>query len=244
MFNARLKYLIAACLLVPGTASVTEQEEVPDVYLELTKLFPTIKVEDIGPAPVEGLLEIRFDTEVFYVSADGRFLIRGDIFDSATKENLTEQLRTAARLERLAQVDETSMLVFEPDDAKYTITVFTDIDCPYCRKFHREMEELNAKGIRVRYMFFPRAGPGSESWDKAIAVWCSDDRKEALTRAKLGADLGSKECGTTPVAQHYEVGKIIGIQGTPAIMTESGELIGGYMPVDALEEELALLNYP
>lgn len=222
---------------VSGVAA--DEETAPSVYQELANRFAPIEVENIRPAPIPGLVEIQIEGEFLYATEDGRFLFRGDIFDATTRENLTETQRNAFRKAKLSDVDEESMILFQPDEIKHTLTVFTDIDCPYCRKFHRDMEDLHAKGIRVRYLFFPRAGPDSESWQKANSVWCSDDRNEALTRAKLGADLEVLDCGTTPVAQHYELGKAIGIQGTPAIFLESGESIGGYVPVSVLEEELA-----
>lgn len=222
-----------------ASVMVADDDTAPSLYQDLADKFAPIEVNDIRPAPVPGLLEILVEGEILYATEDGRFLFRGDIFDATTRENLTEAQRNVSRKAKLNVVDEESLIVFQPEETKYTVNVFTDIDCSYCRKFHRDMENLRAKGIRVRYLFFPRAGPGSESWQKANSVWCSDDRKEAMTRAKLGADLGVLECGTTPVAQHYELGKAIGIQGTPAILAESGEMLGGYVPPSILEEELA-----
>ena len=109
--------------------------------------------------------------------------------------------------------------------------MFTDVDCQYCRKLHSDMAELNKLGVRVRYMFYPRTGPNTESWRKAEVVWCSADRNDALTRAKAGAQLDmNKTCGPTPVAREYALGQSIGVRGTPAIVTESGDFISGYMP--------------
>jgi thiol:disulfide interchange protein DsbC len=136
-------------------------------------------------------------------------------------------------------VPESQMLIFGPKNPQYTITVFTDIDCPYCRKLHSEMAELNRLGVRVRYMFFPRTGPNTESWKKAEVVWCSADRNEALTRAKAGAVLDMKKtCDATPVAREYALGQSIGVRGTPAILTESGDYISGYMPPRELVQQI------
>ncbi|SVB20355.1 uncharacterized protein METZ01_LOCUS173209, partial [marine metagenome] len=221
----------AAVVLMSLVSDIgADDDTAPSVYQDLADKFAPIEVNNIRPAPVPGLLEILVEGEILYATEDGRFLFRGDIFDATTRENLTEIQRNVSRKAKLNVIDEESLIVFQPDETKYTVNVFTDIDCSYCLKFHRDMESLGAKGIRVRYLFFPRAGPGSESWQKANSVWCSDDRKEAMTRAKLGADLEVLECGTTPVAQHYELGKAIGIQGTPVILTESGEMLGGYVP--------------
>ena len=146
----------------------------------------------------------------------------------------------AARLSTIDAVGSGNMIVFEPEEATHTITVFTDIDCGYCRKLHRQIESYNELGIRVRYMFFPRSGPETSSWFKAEQVWCADDRNTALTLAKSGAVLESEEgCGETPVAQHYELGRSIGISGTPAIIVDTGELIPGYVSPNELLKYLA-----
>jgi thiol:disulfide interchange protein DsbC len=131
------------------------------------------------------------------------------------------------------------MVIFSPRNPQYTITVFTDLDCQYCRKLHSQIAEINKLGIRVRYMFYPRTGPNTDSWRKAEAVWCSADRNEALTRAKAGAAVDtSKTCGPTPVAREYALGQSIGVQGTPTIVTETGDSINGYLPPQELVKEL------
>jgi len=129
------------------------------------------------------------------------------------------------------------MLIFAPKDYKYTVTVFTDIDCGYCRKLHAEIDQYNAKGIRVRYLMFPRAGVGSPSYQKAVNVWCADDRNQALTRSKAGETLEEKQC-KNPVADEYALGQMVGVTGTPAIFLADGELVPGYVPADRMESIL------
>jgi thiol:disulfide interchange protein DsbC len=136
-------------------------------------------------------------------------------------------------------VPENQMVIFSPPQPKYTVTVFTDVDCAYCRELHRQIADYNRLGVRVRYVFFPRTGPNTESWFKAEQVWCSADRKAALTRAKLGQALDAKPCNNTPVAQEYALAKAIGLDGTPGIIAANGALIGGYLPPSAMIEELA-----
>jgi thiol:disulfide interchange protein DsbC len=128
--------------------------------------------------------------------------------------------------------------VFAPRETKHTVTVFTDVDCTYCRKLHAEMKQYNDLGIRVRYLFYPRSGPDSESWTKAEQVWCSANRNEALTRAKRGDSLTAKACANNPVARDYELGQDVGLRGTPAIILPSGELLGGYVPPAMLIKRL------
>jgi thiol:disulfide interchange protein DsbC len=139
----------------------------------------------------------------------------------------------------ISAVPESQMLIFSPKNPLYTITVFTDVDCAYCRKLHSEMAELNRMGVRVRYMFYPRSGPNTDSWKKAEVVWCSANRNEALTQAKLGAKLDmTKTCDANPVAREYALGQSIGVRGTPAILTENGDYISGYMPPRELVQEI------
>jgi thiol:disulfide interchange protein DsbC len=179
-------------------------------------------------------------SQIAYVSADGRYLLQGEIIDLNTDQNLTEGRREGVRRDVLSGVSEAGMIVFSPaKPATSTITVFTDIDCGYCRKLHRQIADYNARGIKVRYMYFPRSGPGTESWTKAEQVACSPDRSAALTRAKLGEVLKDKPCQPNPVANHFRVGKDFGIQGTPAIVLDSGELIGGYLDPEELSKYIA-----
>ena len=122
------------------------------------------------------------------------------------------------------------MIVFAPEGKpSYTITVFTDIDCGYCRKLHGEMAGYNAEGIKVQYLFYPRAGEGSPSFAKAVSVWCADDRRTALTDAKAGKSIPDKTC-PNPVKEHLELGEKMGVSGTPAIVLENGEMVPGYIP--------------
>lgn len=235
-----LKLTVTSCValavvLLAGNMMATE--EAPSEYQAIIERFPELDIRTISPSPVPGLLELQLDAEVAYVSADGQYLVRGDIIDLDTRENLTEDRRSGVRLSLLEGVGNDSMLVFGPEDAKHTVSIFTDIDCPYCRKLHREIEAYNSNDIRVRYLFFPRGGPGSAAWLKSDSVWCAEDRNEALTRAKAGEVLAQGEC-TTPVADHYQLGLAIGIRGTPAILTDSGELIGGYVPPSTLAQHL------
>jgi thiol:disulfide interchange protein DsbC len=197
----------------------------------LAKKVPGAKAEDVRASPIPGLYEVALGSSIAYVSADGRYLISGDLYEVQSRTNLTEARRTDTRMKALASVSEDDMIVFTPTvPVKHTITVFTDVDCGYCRKLHSEIAELNKLGIRVRYMAFPRSGPGTESWAKAEAVWCAKDRKEALTRAKQGQEIKAAKCGTTPVAREFAMGEDLGVNGTPAIITDKGDYLGGYLP--------------
>jgi thiol:disulfide interchange protein DsbC len=205
--------------------------------------LPGIEAEQVRPTPIPGLWEISVGQQVVYVSEDGRYLVRGEIVDMLTSRSLTDERigelqdemsqRMVSALEK--DFDESRMIVFSPENPRHTVTVFTDIDCGFCRRLHREIDQYTALGIKVRYVFLPLAGPGSASWTKAEAVWCSADRQDAMTRAKLGEEVKATEpCDDTPVAEHYRISRELGIQGTPALVTEDGEFRSGYLPADQL----------
>jgi thiol:disulfide interchange protein DsbC len=217
----------------------------PDPRAAIAAKFPEVRPEQIVPSPVQGLYEVRIGSKVAYVSADGRYLLQGEIIDLDTDLNLTESRREGMRRDVLAGVSEAGMIVFAPaKKPTSTITVFTDVDCGYCRKLHKQIGDYNARGIKVRYMYFPRSGPGTESWTTAEQVACAKDPRVALTRAKLGETLKDKPCQPNPVAKHYEIGRDFGLQGTPAIILESGELIGGYLDPVELSKYMAAAKVP
>jgi len=236
--------LFAAGLDARAAPAEQPADQPQDPRVALLKRLPAgSKLEDLRPSPIPGIYEFMQGADVSYLTADGKYFLDGNLYDMDTRENLTEARRDVARAALINAVPESQMLIFSPKNPLYTVTVFTDIDCPYCRKLHSEMAEYNKLGVRIRYVFYPRTGPGTESWRKAEAVWCSPDRNDALTRAKAGAELDlSKTCGPTPVAREYALGESIGVRGTPAIVTENGSYISGYMPPQELVKQLKLLQ--
>ncbi len=221
-----------ATVTAPATPAADARGDAKDPRVELLKRLPAgSKLEDLRPAPIPGLFEYSQGAEVSYLTADGKYFIDGSVYDMDTHANLTEDRRSQARLKLLSSLPESQLIVFSPKVPQYTITVFTDMDCGYCRKLHSEINELNKLGVRVRYAAFPRTGPNTDSWRKAQAVWCAADRNAALTRAKQGAAMETgKLCATDPVAREYQLGQEVGVRGTPAIVTENGDYISGYLP--------------
>jgi thiol:disulfide interchange protein DsbC len=210
-----------------------------DPRAEIVKKVGGIKLEDVRISPINGIYEVSRDAEISYLSSDGRYAILGDMVDLDSDANISENRRRGIRARMIDSVPENEMLVFAPKEAaKYTITVFTDIDCGYCRKLHSEIAEYNRLGIRVRYMFFPREGPNTPSWYKAESVWCSSNRNDALTRAKNGEDLKAAKCPTDIIKRDFELGVKLAVEGTPAIFLQSGEMLGGYLPPSKLAKYL------
>lgn len=226
-----------ALLLGPGALSQAGEDDIQRIKSTLSGLLPDTQPDAITESPVPGLYEVVFGPQIFYVSADGQFLFQGDLFDIKKNVNLTEEKRNAGRLAALNGVGEERMIIFAPKQPKHTITVFTDIDCGYCRKLHSEMDAFNNHGIAVRYLLYPRAGVDSQSYEKAVSVWCADDRHKALTDAKAGKDIPKKTCDN-PVRDHMELGRTVGVRGTPTIILSDGRKLPGYIPADRLSTML------
>jgi thiol:disulfide interchange protein DsbC len=235
--NFRTLALSIALPLGLTAASASAQELSKE---QLASQLNGIAVEDIKDGPIPGLYEVAVGANVAYVTKDGRYIIRGDIYDAETSANVSEETRARARATMLGSVDPKNMIVFKPasGEPKHTITIFTDIDCGYCRQFHREIDKVTALGIEVHYLFYPRTGPNTESWTKADQVWCAPNHNAALTRAKLGGEIPEGAACATPIESHFELGQRIGVRGTPAIFSEAGELLGGYLPPATLAKVL------
>lgn len=221
----------------PAQSPATAQPKA-DPRAEIASRIPGARPEELRPSPIPGVYELTRGTDIAYVSADGKYAITGDLYDLASNDDLTEQHRRDLRVKAIAAVPESEMVIFGPANPKYTVTVFTDLDCPFCRKLHNQIGEYNRLGVRVRYLFYPRSGPNTPAWTKAEQVWCSADRKDALTRAKAGEALKTRPCANTPVARGYALGKDFAIEGTPAIIMADGELLPGYVPPDVLLQHL------
>jgi len=205
--------------------------------LIISKL-PGTRPEEVRPSPVPGLYELMHGTDAAYVTADGKYAIAGDLYELGTNTDITEAERRQTRLRLLGAIPESDMVIFGPKDARHTVTVFTDVDCAYCRKLHSQIADYNRLGIRVRYVSYPRTGPNSESWTRAEQVWCAANRNEALTRAKRGESLTDKPCAHSPVAREYALGREFNLQGTPAIVLANGDMLPGYLSPTELADEL------
>jgi thiol:disulfide interchange protein DsbC len=227
-------------LTVQPAQAGSDAEELEKVRNKVSTMFQEIKPEHIQPSPIDGWYTVRKGAVVAYVSADGRYLLQGDLIDLETQVNLSESERNSARIEMMAAISDDEMITFTPDEVKYSVSIFTDIDCAYCRRLHSQIDEYLAQGIEINYLLYPRSGPTSASWVKAEQVWCADDRNEALTLAKVDKNFDSHSCDSSMISKHYSLGKEVGLTGTPAIVMSDGTLMPGYLPPLALAERLAV----
>ncbi|GHE29793.1 DsbC family protein [Vulcaniibacterium thermophilum] len=207
----------------------------------LRELDPNIEPDRLRAAPIPGFREAIVSGQTLYVSDDGRYVfipgVNGALFDIRQQKNLSEASLASLRRELLQEIPKSERIVFAPPDPKYTVTVFTDVECGYCRKLHQEIAEYNRQGIAIEYLAFPRMGLGSEDYRKMVAVWCAPDRRRALTDAKNDRPVPVRECKTT-VNQQYALGQRVGLTGTPMILAPDGTQLGGYVPPRQLRERL------
>ncbi len=236
-FVIKLLVTASAFILLSTTALADVDADIKQAHAAVQKMIPDIPLEAIQPSPLPGLYQVMVPPQMFYISADGRYAFDGDMIDLQTGINVSNVLRDKMRITAINAQGEKSMIVYGPKKPKHTVTVFTDIDCGYCRKLHNEMAKYNKAGIQVRYLAYPRAGPGSGSYQKAVSVWCAKDKTAAMTRAKQGKEVKAKECDN-PVGQQYTLAQRLGIRGTPAIVTEQGRILPGYVPADRLKAML------
>lgn len=203
----------------------------------LDKINSAARIEIIQDAPLPGFQQAIVGGQVVYVSNDGKYLIPGAIYDTKTQRNLSATAMAALRTKLLGKVPLSDRIVFAPANPRYTVTVFTDIECAYCRKFHSQIADYNKQGIAVQYLAFPRMGLGSQDFKKMVAVWCSADPKQALTQAKRDRPVTYRNC-KNPVTMQYSLGQRMGLSGTPMILTSDGTELGGYLAPAELREKL------
>ncbi len=232
---------VAALSLLALTLPTANADE-NTIRQSLTQSMPTLKIDTIKPAEINGLYEVTVGSNILYVSDDGKYLLQGRLVDVATRTDLTEKKLGATRLKAIEKIGQDNMIIFKPKIGKYTVTIFTDIDCGYCRKLHSEIDQYMAEGITIQYLFYPRAGKGSDSYNKAVSVWCAKDHNAALTAAKKDQKIEMKTCDN-PVDKHMQLAEEFEVKGTPMVVTEKGNIYPGYLPakqlVEALEAEKA-----
>jgi thiol:disulfide interchange protein DsbC len=208
--------------------------------------LPGIEISHIEQSPIANYYQAFFNNEMIYVSADGRFIFTGNLIELSEQAPINHTQAAIAnrdarqapmRAETIAQLDESDMVVFKATNEKHVITIFTDVDCAYCRKLHKEMPQLNAAGITVRYLAYPRAGLGSTAHKKLVSIWCSPNKQAAMNEAKLNRKFSDITC-QNPLDQHFNLTRKFNLSGTPSLILEDGELIGGYLPVDDLVAHL------
>lgn len=230
--------LLAGTVLFTSALAADDNAELEQVRQKISGMFDTIEPQNINASQVDGWYMIQQGSIIAYVSGDGRYLLQGDLIDLDRSVNLSEQSRSDARRELMSTVSDNDVIKFSPAEVKYSVSIFTDVECTYCRRLHGQIKEYMAHGIEVRYLLYPRNGPSSRAWSTMEDVWCAADRQNALTMAKMDQQFDTATCDSSMVQDHYVIGRDVGLSGTPAIVLDDGTLIGGYVPPDQLAAQL------
>ena len=245
MFKMLTIALLAGAFALPACAADRQAAAAVDpaaqklVLAALQNLAPGVQPDSITPAPMPGFYQVIAAGQLVYVSADGKYMFSGDLVDLKVKQNLSERAWAAFRKAELAKVPSTQRVVFAPPHPKYTITVFSDVNCGYCRMFHSHIEQINAEGIAVEYLAWPRegvidtAGEPTPTYKEMVSVWCASDRKAAFTAAKQGKAPKPAQCAN-PVKEEFDLGVKLGVTGTPMVLGPDGMVLGGYVTPDKL----------
>jgi len=239
-----MKKQIVAIAITLLALSTTVSADKDDEFVHIKNLIDTVvkgdEADSIKPTDIPGLYEVIIGADIFYVSKDGRYMLQGDLIDWQERVNQTEAARDGLRKNIIANLDEKDLIVFSPENPKHVVTVFTDIDCGYCRKLHAEMAQYSQAGIAIRYAAFPRSGVNTPSYFKAVAAWCAKDPQAALTASKAGERVEKEiEDCQDPVADQLKLARTLGLRGTPSLILEDGRLLPGYVPADRLLDVIA-----
>lgn len=238
-----MKKLIAALALCFSLSAVAAVED--DIRARLQQLDPSIPIQSIDAEALDGFYAVTLASgEVLYMSEDQQFIMSGTLYQVSSQGlvNLTENRLKSIRLEAMKDVKDEDMVIYPAEgERKVRLLVFTDTDCPYCRKLHDEVPELNEMGIEVAYLAFPRSGPGTPTAQKMEAIWCQegDERLAAMDRAKSGDENALQSCENA-VNDQFTLGQRVGVTGTPALIFEDGSLVPGYVPAARLKQMLNL----
>jgi len=229
--------VFAVFAVVPASAQEVD-EKLEQVRQKVSAMFEMINPEDVTSSPIDGWYTIHRGSVIAYVSESGRYLLQGDLIDLDLNVNLSEAARNDSRRDLMSAIPDDEVIAFSPSEIKYSVSVFTDVDCTYCRRLHNQIDEYLAYGIEIRYLMYPRNGPTSPAWATSQEVWCSNDRNGAMTAAKADRKFASTNCDASIVDHHFKLGQEIGLSGTPAIILDDGTLISGYLPPDQLRARL------
>lgn len=236
LFRAVSSYFAIPLFFVLSVSPVLAEEDGIEMLKKaLAEHLPSTEISHVSKTPVAGLYEVIVGAQVVYMDKTARYMLDGDLVDLSTRKNHTELAKSKIRLGAMNALGENNMLVYTPKQVDHTITVVTDIDCPYCRRLHSEMNEYMDNNVKVRYIFMPLKG--QHDYETTVSVWCSKDQNKALDLAKSGADIKSLTCDN-PIKDHLALAREVGVRGTPAIILESGEMLPGYVPAAKLLQEL------
>lgn len=241
LYNFLLIGSVIFCFSCSDQSSTNEMTLIED---NLNSVIPSsIEILSIEETDIDRFYEIKFNgMDSLYAYGDGKYVISGDMYKISKGKliNKSEVSRDRERKIAISLLDSSDFITFKKENMKYSVVIFTDVDCVYCRKFHSQILDYNALGIEVNYIAFPRSGVNSTSYKKMVSAWCSKDSKNTLTLLKLGQEIKENLCEDNPVKKHFNLGNSLGVRGTPSIITSEGRMIPGYLSPQELLEQLEI----
>lgn len=239
-------FFAAGYIASEDNADTSAEVDANNIIHNLKQARPDLEFSILGQSPIPDIYEVQIKNgPVLFVHKAGEYFFQGALLKAQPSGiiDTTEARKDELRREIFAKRSTDDMIIFSPKgELKAIMNVFTDVDCGYCRKFHQEVSDLNAMGIEVRYLAYPRAGIPSSSYNKIAKAWCAKDQQVALTKVKNGKKIDTKVCDDNPVAEHFALGASMGVTGTPAIVLMDGTLIPGYQPAENFAELLGVTN--
>lgn len=244
----KLITMMAALLMLSLNVSAADETE-SRIRAALSALNAQVPILSVRASAFPDLYEVKLASgELLYTNANGSHFVVGEVYRVETNGglvNLTEENKKIGRVEQLKTVAREDMVIFPAKgEKKAHVTVYTDVDCFYCRKLHKEMKAITEQGIEVRYLAFPRAGAGSKAHQTMESIWCAaeDQRGKLMTQAKSGASIPATVCENSPVIAQWQLGQQMGVNGTPALVLEDGTMVPGYVPAPQLAKMLNVVN--
>ncbi len=244
-----LALCLAAVPVLAGAADAGTEGGVPPavdraVRAAIASFGPGVRIERIAPAEVPGFYRVIAAGQMVYVSADGKYMLNGDLVQVDGHKSMGDAAWATFRKAQLATAPVAQRIVFAPPHPKTTLTVFTDVNCGFCRQLHEHIDDFMKAGIAIEYLAWPRegvtttAGRPTPTYTEMVSVWCAADRRQAFTAAKEGHAPKPATCDN-PVKAQYELGQRLGVNGTPAIFTPDGRELGGYVTAQQVLDDLA-----
>lgn len=230
--------MLASTTLFCQAANAATIDEVKASLVDL--IGPRAVSSEVIESPMEGVFQVNMGDRVIYANKVGNFMLLGEVYDTERKISLADEIQQQKALATIEAMDENEMIVFSPEETRRTMTVYTDVDCAYCRKLHKEVPLLVDNGVKVRYLWYPRSGINTPSYDKAVSIWCAKDQLAAMNDAKLNNKVVAAECDPNPVSAQFASGQQVGVRGTPTIVLDDGTVIGGYMPAKNLLSDMGI----
>jgi len=231
------KRLILSLLALASLPALANEAVIRKAFAERMPNAP--KIDEVRPAPVPGLWEVRIGNELRYTDATGSYLIEGEIYDLKAKKNLTEERVTQINRVDFASLPLKDAIVWKSGTGKRRIAVFADPNCGYCKRFEKSLQDV--KDVTVYTFLIPILG--GDSPEKSRAIWCSKDSASAWMGWMLRGEQPVKPaagCDDAAIERNLALSRKIRVNGTPAILLEDGSRIPGAVGAVELERRLQL----